>query len=261
MPPQSTTERTPLELWRVESLRLTAFPSPSAQIIEPSWWRDLQGEEPENRVSQPRKGGLKEEGPFAGGNLVLGVAPTRIDWIYAQTVDEKRQSEGFVTIGSLHDSVTIFAQLMNRWFELDTCPPVQRLAFGVVMLQPVENLPAGYRQLMQYLRFMQFDDVENTSDFLYQINRIRSSTVVPGLRINRLSKWSVAYTQRQIISMPIVSVPTQHELRPPYFACRLELDINTVHEFQDEFHRGRLSTIFRELTELGLEIANRGDIP
>jgi hypothetical protein len=28
--------------------------------------------------------------------LVLGVAPTRIDWIYAQTVDEKRQSERLI---------------------------------------------------------------------------------------------------------------------------------------------------------------------
>jgi hypothetical protein len=61
--------------------------------------------------------------------------------------------------------------------------------------------------------------------------------------------------------MPIASVPTRHEVSPLYFACRLELDINTVPEFQDEFDRGRLPSILRELADLGLEIANRGDIP
>jgi hypothetical protein len=249
-----------LAAWETQTLRLTAFPSPSAQIIRPTWWRDLMGNEPESSISQPRKGGLQEEGTYENGKLVLVFEPTRIDWLYTPMDDEKQQAKGFLTISPLHDALSTFIPLMNRWFELETCPSVQRLALGTVVLQPVQDLRTGYQQLMQYLNSVQLD-VDNSSDFLFQINRRRDSTVVPGLRINRLSRWSVASMQRQIISMPIASVPTRHEVSPLYFACRLELDINTVPEFQDEFDRGRLPSILRELADLGLEIANRGDIP
>jgi hypothetical protein len=261
MPPQSRDERTALPDWRVESLRLTAFPSPFTQIIEPTWWRDLQGEEPESRISQPRKGGLKEEGPFADGRLILGFEPTRIDWLYSPIVDEKPPPGGGLTIGSLDDAIMLFVRLMNRWFEFDTCLPVQRLAFGVVVLKPVENLPTAYRQLMQYVRSVQLGDLDNTSDFLYQINRRRHATVVPDLRINRLSRWSEASKQRQTISLPIATVPIRQELSPLYFSCRLELDINTMAEFQGEFERTQLAPIFRELIDFAVEIANHGDIP
>ena len=249
-----------LAAWETQTLRLTAFPSPSAQIIRPTWWRELMGDEPESSISQPRKGGLQEEGVYENGKLVLVFEPTRIHWLYTPMDDEKQQAKDFLTIGPLRDALSTFIPLMNRWFELETCPSVQRLALGAIVLQPVQDLQTGYQQLMQYLNSVQFD-VDNSSDFLYQINRRRDSTVVPGLRINRLSKWSVAAMQRQMISMQIASVPTRHEVSPLYFACRLELDINTVPEFQHEFDRGMLSPILQELADLGLEIVNQGDIP
>jgi hypothetical protein len=190
--------------------------------------------------------------------LILGFEPTRIDWLYTPIVDEKQQSEGFLTIGPLHDAISLFAPLMNRWFELDTCPTVQRLAFGTVMLQPVQDHQTGYRQLRQYLSSVQLD-IDNSSDFLYQINRKRDSRVIPGLGINRLSKWSVAAWQT--VSMQMGPAPMRGALGSRHYACRLELDINTVPEFPGEFERGQLSSIFQELLGLAVEIANQGDIP
>jgi len=267
MPPVSTAERDPLAAWRVESLRLTAFPSPSAQIIEPTWWHDLRGEEPENRVSQPRKGGLKEQGPFAGGSLILGVEPTRIDWVYTPIIDEKQASEGFLTIGPLQDTIGVFTPLMNRWFELETCPTVQRLAFGAVTLQLAQDRRSGYRQLAQYLHSVQID-IENSSDFVYQINRKRHSGIIQGLDINRLTRWYVIaqqYVSMQMVvppeSMQMPSVPTHGSVGPSYHACRLEMDINTVPEFQGGFEREQLTLIFQELVDLALEISDHGDIP
>jgi hypothetical protein len=246
-----------LAAWQTQTLRLTAFPSPSVQIIQPTWWHDLMGEEPENRSLQPRKGGLREEGPFADGNLILGVAPTRIDWFYTPTVDEKQVSEGFLTISPLHDAIGVFAPLMNRWFELETCPTVRRLAFGGVILQPVQDRQTGYQRIMQYLPLAQMD-IDNSSDFSYQINRKRNSRVIPDLSINRLSRWSVV--AHQDIEMPIPPALTHQPLGPIYHACQLELDINTVPEFPGEFERGQLSSIFQELIDWAVEIAREGDI-
>jgi hypothetical protein len=189
---------------------------------------------------------------------MLGVEPTRIDWLYTPLVDEKQESEGFLTIGPLHDAIGVFAPLMNRWFELETCPAVQRLAFGAVMLQPVQDQQTGYQRIMEYLPSVQID-TDNSSDFTYQINRKRNSRVIPGLSINRLSRWYVVGQQH--ISIQIPPALAQQSLGPIYHACRLELDINTVHEFQGEFRRGQLSSLFQELIDFAAEIANRGDIP
>ena len=248
-----------LAAWQTQTLRLTAFPSPSAPIIHPTWWHDLRGEEPESRISQPRKGGLKEEGSFGDGNLILGFEPTRIDWIYTPVNDEKQQSEGFLTIGSLDNTIQLFAPLMDHWFELEACPPVQQLAFGVILLQPVQDWQSGYRQLMHYIPSVQLD-VDNTWDFLYQINRQRDSRFFTGLRINRLSKWSVVAIQWQTMSLQMPSAPIRQTLSPLYHACRLELDINTVPEFQGEFSREELTSVFHELIDYAVEIANRGDV-
>ena len=251
--------RPSLTAWQVETLRLTAFPSPAAQVAEPTWWTDLVGEPPDTRISRPRMGGHQEEGPFRGGKLLLRVQPNRIDWSFTTAEDQEREVESFPTIGSFPESLEKFLPLMLRWFELEPCPPAQRLAFGAILLQPVEDRPAGYRQISPYLPSIRLDP-EGSSDFSYQINRPRDSiSGITGLRINRLSKWSVATWRAVGLSME----PTRigYFQSQEHYACRLELDINTVPDFQGELHREQLPRIFEELADLGKEIATEGDIP
>lgn len=258
MPQQSTVNRPALEAWQAQILRLTAFPSPAAQVTEPSWWTDLVGQPPETRTLQPKRGGQHEEGRFEGRKLVLRVEPTRIDWLFTP-IDDGEEGEIFSTIGTFPESLTAFLRLMFHWFEIETCPLVQRLAFGAILLQPVEDRQAGYRLVSTYLPSVQLD-AEGSSDFLYQINRPRNSdSGITALRVNRLSKWSVAARRRAEFSLGPGGVgyfPGQE-----HFACCLELDINTVADFQGELHREQLPRIFEELVELGKEIAAEGDIP
>ena len=132
-------------------------------------------------------------------------------------------------------------------------------AFGAVLLRPVENRQAGYQQIAAYLPHVQLDP-EGASDFLYQINRPRNSNSgIPDLRINRLSKWSIAASMESTFSFG--STSAAHFPGPRHFACRLELDINTVPDFRDELAREQLPQIFQELVDLGKEIAKAGDIP
>jgi hypothetical protein len=53
----------------------------------------------------------------------------------------------------------------------------------------------------------------------------------------------------------------QGAVGPRHYACRLELDINTVPEFQGQFERERLAPIFQELVDFAVEISNHGDVP
>lgn len=259
MAQQSVAGRPPLTAWQAEILRLTAFPGPSARIVEPTWWADLAGEPPEAKSSRPRKGVQQEEGVFEGRKLVLVVEPTRIDWLFTPFDPQEREFDVVPTIGSFPESLDAFSQLMLRWFELGTCPSVQRLAFGAILLQPVEDRQTGYQQISAYLSSVRLDP-EGSSDFSYQINRPRDSTSgIPGLRINRLSKWSVAAWKTGQFSVRPTAV--QHFLGQAYFACRLEMDINTVPDFQDELSREQLPQVFQGLVDLGREIVKEGDIP
>jgi hypothetical protein len=159
-------------------------------------------------------------------------------------------------LGPFIETLEVFLGLTNRWFELETCPPLVRLAFGAVLLQPVENQTQGYEILSTYLPFQV--DLEETSDFLYQINRRReSATGIADVKINRLAKWSVQKTSQGFV--PIIPLGQPQQLAE-FLACRLELDINTIAEFEGEFSREQLPRLFDELVALGKEIAEQGDI-
>lgn len=248
----------PLTAWQAESLRMTAFYNPQNKVSASSWWNEIVGGEPETRIFRPKEGIQREDGPFGQGKLILTVEPVRIDWSHIIVSDRESQAGGIPTLGSFPDSLDKFIPLMKQWFELETCPPVQRLAFGAILLQPVENLQVGYRQLSLYLqRYVQLDP-EGSSDFLYSINRSRDSACgVEGLRINRLSKWSVASLKSFGLSIPPTSL--MYFPGPEQFACRLELDINTVPDFPGEFSQEELPKIFQELVDFGKEIAEKGD--
>lgn len=250
--------RLPLSAWQAETLRLTAFPAPSANISTPTWWTELLGGPAETKVLRPSKGGELEEGPFEGGRLRLMTQLSRIDWALFPIPAKAEGAEGFLTVGAFLKILDPFLRLMLRWFELQTCPSVQRLAFGAVLILPVENTVAGHRLLSAYLPIKL--DPEDASDFGYQINRRRDSkSGIPGLRINRLSKWSVLSIQT--IELSLGQSAARYYPGGEQFACRLELDINTIQEFQGEFSREQLPGVFQELVDLGCEIASLGDVP
>lgn len=251
---QNVPDRLPLDAWQAQTLRVTAFPSPDVQIDETTWWVDLVGDTPETRVSLPKKGQAQEEGSFQEGRLALRIRPNRIDWLFTPP---EQEFEGFAVIGSFIESLGSFSRVILQWFSLETCPSVRRLAFGAILLLPVEDRLAGHRQISAYLPSVRLDP-EGSSDFSYRINRPRDSgSGITDLRINRLSKWSVA-TQRELSISPSGA---EYFPRQDSFACQLELDINTTPDFQGELAQEQLPDVFRELVDLGKEIAEQGEIP
>ena len=247
-------------MWQVNILRLTAFLTKDAQIPFPngdhkSWWSQLVGESPATRNIQPRKGQFEEGGPFGNGQLISSVSPMRIDWKYVPVFGEET-GDLLPVLGPFSELLSGFHDLMNRWFSLEDCPPAQRLAFGAILFEFVENRVEGYKTLSKFLESVNLNP-ENSRDFLYQINRPRNSTTgISGLSINRLSKWAVAIGQMRGLS------PDQKfmsfESQP---SCMLELDINTDSDFNGKFSREQSTNVFGELVELGKEISQKGDIP
>jgi len=259
MSKQDKPSRLPLSAWHVESLRLTAFPVLGTPLTDISWWTELVGEPAETKTIQPRVGVETEQGEFLGAKLVNQIQPHRVDW-HLQFPDQEPQADAFPTIGPFLEIVEPFVRLMLRWLDLETCPELQRLAFGVVLAYPVESRTAGYRQLAAFLPSVKLHP-EGSSDFLYQINRVRTSTSkIEGLGINRLSKWSVAALQRVSLSFR-KELDMSVAMDKALYACRLDLDINTVAKFSAPLPEKQRGPLLQELVDLAKEIASEGDIP
>ena len=246
--------RPELEAWIANSLRMTAILSPAAQLPKHSLWEELFGQPPENITSQPRTGVQQEDGLFEGGRLRVIVQPARIDWML--TVDDNQLTNSPIpSIGQFVDLLNLFADKMTRWLEIS--PPLQRLAFGSILLLPMDKESSARQQLFAYLP-LNPQNFENAQEFQYQINRPRSSTSgISNLQINRLSKWW-AITWKTINIPPSISKYSEY---PDSFACCIELDISTSLDYHEDLPTEKLPQIFRELVDLGKEIVKEGDIP
>jgi hypothetical protein len=245
---------------QTESLRLTAFLSPSERVREPTWWSDLTGSQPETRVSRPASGEFQDIGPFENRRLVLSLVPGRVDWILtlpAPTPDDNPNE--VKSIGLFPGILDVFLPPMQRW--LPESPAIVRLAFGAILLEPVPGRQSGYRRLSEYLQTVRIDP-DGSEDFFYQINRPRRSSLIENLSINRLSKWSVVSYQRLGLQVGLPSLQAvQSFSSEPAYACRIELDISTPAAFQGELPRRYLVELYRELVNLGIEITLDGDVP
>ena len=252
-------ERPLLSVWQAESLRLTAFLSPAAQVPPtPAWWKDLVGELPETQHTLPKQKVWTETGSFERGQLVLAVQSSqRVDWYYLVANDLEGGQEEPPNLGPFPEALSSFSGLMVRWLQSGSCPLVQRLAFGSTLVQSVETQHRGHQLIAAYLHSAL--SLEGASDFFYQINRPRLSTSgVSNLRINRLSKWSIP---KWIMTQTPAIPEADFRVRQQGTLCRLELDINTAPDFPGDLPNERLSQLFEELVSLGQEIAREGDIP
>ena len=255
MAPSSEHTIRPVSEWLVQTLRLTAFPDPQAEIAYRLWWNEVFGEPPDTVAEEPRKGRYRAEGPFQSGKAILQVQLGRIDWLL--TIGEPEADE-LPSIGNYEQNLEAFTAFVSRWFAVESCPVLRRLAFGAVLLYPVADREEGYRHLQPYLHDVRLDPV-HSADFQYRINRPRDSTSeIAELHINRLTTWSVMNIQAASVQMGPDGV--SQTIGPQNFACRLELDINTAPSPTLTLAPNSLTQIFGVLVTLGDQIIREGDI-
>ena len=247
-----------LSEWRAQTLRLTVFPTPgTAAGNRQEDWEKLLGRSPDEiqvkpPVSRTLVRGSWVEEPTLHGEMFLEANPLRIDWRLEARPKLDLPESDFPTIGEAAPSIQAFRDLMLRW--LENSPQIWRIAFGAVLVLPVDSREHGYRTLLSYLPV--HIDVTNSSDFLLQINRRRRSSVME-IDLNRLSKWSVASIETHAIQVTPEGAQ-QTRVGSAGTAAMLELDINTAPEFREPLPPDRLPDLFVELIDLGTEIAKKG---
>lgn len=245
-----------------EHMRLTTFVRPATGDVA-NWtglWREVIGSDPDQSVSQPRQNLIQETGALddaPGAALVMNANPERVDWILRPNPVGPTQDPP--TLGNVENALESFNKAIRPWLarELD----VTRMAFGTILMSPAPNVEAGYQRLSEFLPNLNPKGLQDVANFMYQINRLRESESVPSITINRLSKWSVAAFESVSITVSPSSVRAVGSVGSPSLMSALELDINTSPKPNELIPNNGISQLFHELVSLGLEIANRGDIP
>jgi hypothetical protein len=243
-----------VEEWRAAELRVTAFPANDVDLGENLWEGLKLGPE---AAYERKKGTVTIQGPALGYWLVLTTAPGRIDWLCLPEPSE--DLSGFVDIGEVTQAVPAFINLVQGWLR-DRSPDLFRLAFGATVRLPVHGRNQGYRHLSCYLPFS--IDAERSSDFLYQINRPRPSQSLPGVGINRLTRWSVTVTTNVTVELPAPPMfnPGTVSPRSTEHACQIVLDVNSMPGLKEPFTRDRVLPLLDELVAFSVEIVREGDI-
>jgi len=235
-----------LDDWRVELIRVTVFTRDEIPASGVEWWKQITGSEPDSISSKPQLRAFSVSGPLLDSQFVLNVGPGRIDWILGgiPTVDNPVPD-----IGTYVDTEKQFADLVSKWL---ANPPIAivRLACGAIVHLPVADKIEGYRLLSELLPPLDID-AEGSSDLLYQINRPRTSTIIPALRVNRLSKW-------QVLLVSLVEAVAGRKTGI-ITLCRVELDMNTPAESNDNLS-GHVGSLMPELFSLLREIVEKGDV-
>jgi len=192
--------------------------------------------------------------------LELRTSPGRVDWMLAPPMsDNVADVAQFPNVGTVTEAAQIIDAMLLEKAAL--AYEVPRFAIGIVALHPSDNRDASYAELTGLLRSIR-PNLDGASDFSYQVNRPRPSVTLPGVRINRLSRWSTAALTGLRLSILSVqsaaSQATQHRTKAIY-ATRVELDLNTPADRAETLPKPNRLPLLRELVQLGLEIIDTGD--
>ncbi len=245
--------------WTAQQLRLTIFPHGSRTVNIEEWWQAIVGAPPDVVNARPKLNQFLMESTYGLGKLTLRLIPNRVDWLYQVLADSENGSDDFVSsLGKFESALDVFTNITDKWFALDPIPEANRIALGAVLEIPVADRAEAYKVLSDFLPHIGLD--ENTSEFLYQINRHRH-TQINGerLRINRLSKWLARVASQESLVVDATSIIHSSEVKS--MASYLELDINSQQDYQGVMSNQVQKEILSKLVELGLEIAEKGDIP
>lgn len=240
--------------WNYQHLRLTAFLEKPLDIRDISWWKETVGDDPDNININFTGIPIKEEEGFLGELILkLKIEPTRVDWTLNSP--NTQGIEDFPTLGDRVQAVKAFTDIANKWFKNSNLLEIKRLAFGSRLQKKVKNRIEGYKDLNKILQSVELDP-ENSSDFLYQINRPRLSSIIKDLWINRLAIWRVLNSKVLALNL---GISPQGNIASDIFATNLDLDISSDANRESNLPKNDLQDLLSEFIELGNEIAQNGD--
>lgn len=242
---------------QAQAIRLTVFVSERVAGVD-TLWRDVTGQDPQIDEQRPREESRRQGGAFSEGFLEVQISPMRLDWILSPYAPSGELAPDF--IGPTETVLKAFDDALMPWLGRAPIKCV-RLAQGISVVWPTSSKEDSYRRLKLLLKSVNMD-VENSSDFFYQINWPKVSGVVPSLKLNRLTKWHSLVARR--LQLSIAPTQASNLAATPFnenHYARLETDNSTDANNSTPFENRLLVPIYNELEIMARENIEKGERP
>ena len=210
---------------------------------------------PESSDTRAREGIIQEQGVVDGDTLLLVIQRGRLDWNLLPGPDRSGDRKGLPYLMAVREAIPLLGRALYP--TIGEYGPVVRFALGCVLTQHAPDLLSGLKQLSKYLPRL---DLENQGgpDFAFQINRRRTSIIVPHTQINRLARWQLDEIQGATFTVGHTRSPILETQRT--LVGKLTLDINTI-PGSTEFTDASVPDLYNEFVVIARQIATQGDIP
>lgn len=234
--------------WKAEGMRFSLFTT-TPITAHTEWWADFAGVEPETSVSKASTGENLYTGNFESGILELRLLPDRIDWIFKANIEHE---PFFPSVGDFKTQFEKFKHGLEKWLSKND-GVYSRLAFGAILLHPVDGIKEGNSLLESFVPFLPISNA-NWQDFYLNFNKITTVTIDDGSNVdlNRLINYSVVNVQTLIFN---------GMMRPAsnYFT-RLELDINTRIENNRTYETSDVCQLLHNLSDVSKALKDASEV-
>lgn len=238
--------------WGAHALQLIAFPRDPMAGMNQEWFEAVTGVSPVTEKSKTRR---EDRAEVEGRTWMLVSEVGKINWFQTSVLDTENAQQ-IPTMGDFGEALESFIRRLSVWWP--TSPPLWRVGLAGKLVIPTRDREHSYELLGHYLRETVKLDPKGSSDFLYRINRPCDSVALPGRQINRIVTWNAMKLEMHMGSSALP--PGQPALKSEFHGCGADLDINTSQEVQDEIHTDRIPALLKEMSELALQIADKGDV-
>lgn len=241
--------------WQAATLQLALF-TQRALPVNTDVFTAFAGVAPDSQEDRPKEGLRRQIGKIDDSELHIQITPIRVDIVLRLPPTETPPLGGIqVTIGELKAELAKLARMSLEWLpKWDV--PTTRLALIVRALARAESTIGAYEILARNLRSVQVRPGE-MSDLIFRVNWKAKTSTIPEGYYNRLTTWSTVSIRMTGIAGaagPEVSLSSNE------FAS-VEMDLNTPAERTTQLPVEKLATIYKDLHQLAVEIADAGERP
>ena len=234
--------------WHVQHLRFSVFLPQPAQPEPVGFWANVVGQDADDThiKGTGSQRVVTQQGPFRDARMRAEVRIDRVDWFLGPSLPPT--SDDMPVAGPYDGLIDPFLACMRVWLDAAGLV-VHRMAFGAQLSLRQGNRSEALTVLADLLATVEMD-TRNTWDFEYTVNRRRTASVMAGLMINRVAKWSLGRQVSGAVELAFNGSPPRMQTATAYLPV-LTLDANTIPE-----HHGPLERLGELLAEDDL---NTGD--
>jgi hypothetical protein len=240
--------------WQASTLQLALF-TQRALPVNTDVFTAFAGAAPDSEEDRPKEGLRRQIGKIDDSELYIQITPIRVDIVLRAPPTETPLGGVQVTIGELKAELAKLARMSLEWLpKWDV--PTTRLALIVRALARAESPIGAYEILARNLRSVQVRPAE-MSDLIFRVNWKAKTSTIPEGYYNRLTTWSAVSI---LMTGTAGAAGPQVPLSSNEFAS-VEMDLNTPAERTIQLPVEKLTTIYKDLHQLAVEIADAGERP